>query len=148
MPNIAQILAMPAAPGDWWDEEKIATINVTVFTEDDDKDDGENVTLSVLYGPFVSKVDLGTGRIPDQDTRTVSIPLTPHPPLSAKFSLRVFKSPKGSPTGCQWNAAFDMSGVTESGASVNISGRTRKFEIGDGHSYDLMAIQDAHAPNT
>ncbi len=138
--NIAELLARPIAPGDWWETFPIKTVRVLVHTEDDDKDSEESVTFRVLYGPFSSTHTENAGETwKDQSDKVIDIPLNPHPPTSAAFALRVTKSRDGSPTGKGWKATFEMSALTEGGAEMPlyIDGdrnrpRSPKFTMGDG----------------
>lgn len=147
MRNISNVLSRNVAVNDddWWKHLKVKEVEVMVYTTTDNKDDGEEVTLRVLYGPFEAKLSMGKGEFPDQDTRSVTIPLKPQPPLSASFSLNVRKEPQGSPTGHQWNALFEMTAITVDDSRAPLGSKSVELKFGDGNEYDRIALENVRA---
>jgi hypothetical protein len=122
-----------------WKEKTMAnitSINITLFTDDDDKDREELVSTSVYLNQneLLAQNVRGANELwPDHTQQTFGLTLSK--PVSENNSgamrIVVTKSCHGSDTGCGWNMSVAATGLMDNGKSKIVLPQTNPVRMGD-----------------
>lgn len=122
---------------------RIESVDVDIYTEDDDKNKEEAVTFTIFQGREVRAEGVYYKdreiQWPKYDKRTAKITLRPQVPAyeSGTLSIRVHKQPRKSETGKGWNMSIEVWGNLSNKQRIHLLPRTERVRIGAGNPIDV-----------